>query len=139
LGVRSTFFVQADRAHQWDDYVLAQEPYLVHALRKLRERGHVIGLHGSYVMAERDAEFFRRQKRAVESLIGGEVTLHRHHYLRTKSVEMNSMFAAAGIVADCSVGFPKREGFRLGTCFPVRDEVSGINIIPVHVMDVTLR
>lgn len=136
-GVRCTFFVQALRASRWDNYDLRREARLVRAMRSLRARGHEIGLHGSYATAERDAGFLRRQRRVVRELVGGPVALHRHHYLRTTGPENAALYRAAGFAADCTPGFSEREGFRLGTAFPV--ECDGVTIVPVHVMDVTLR
>ena len=139
MGVRSTFFSQVFRAAPIDSYKLAECPPLVRAIRRLRTRGHEIGLHGSYAGPARGAEFLHRQRAALRSLIGGSATSFRAHYLRAPRP---ADLAEAGFDLDATAGFPRREGFRLGTAFPVQawtDRPLPLTIAPFHAMDVTLR
>jgi hypothetical protein len=144
-GVRCMFFVQAVRAHRLDDYGLRHAPQLVRAVRRLRERGHTIGLHSSYATIERETDFLRHQRRIAMRLVGGEMTHHRSHYLRTGSRADWKRLAHAGIRTDWTPGFSEREGFRLGTAHPVTpwderaEKPLPLTVIPLTAMDVTLR
>lgn len=143
--LRCTFFVQALRASPVDDYSLRREGRLLRSVRRLRERGHEIGLHGSFATCERDAAFLRRQRRVARSLVGGPMDIHRAHWLRTRGPQDARLYADAGLRIDATPGFSDREGFRLGTCHPVQpwDDARAaplpLTVVPLHAMDVTLK
>ncbi|MCB2154416.1 hypothetical protein KQI84_05985 [bacterium] len=139
IGIPATFFSQVFRAAPIDSYKLSDCPELVRALRRLRTRGHEVGLHGSYAAPGRDAKFLEKQRSILKSLVGGAVSSYRAHYLRQPKLED---LATAGFRFDTTAGFPRREGFRLGTAFPVQawtNEPLPLTIVPFQAMDVTLR
>lgn len=139
LGVRATFFSQVFRAERIDSYKLAACGDLMRAVRDLRTRGHEIGLHGSYAGPQRGAEFLTAQRTVLRALVGGPASSYRAHYLRQPALES---LAEAGFAIDSTAGFPRREGFRLGTAFPVRawsQKRLPLVVSAFHAMDVTLR
>ncbi len=144
-GIAGTFFVQAVRAARLDDYSLRHDARLVRGVRRLRERGHEVGLHGSYATCDRDGAFLGRQRDIARELIGGPMRLHRAHYLRTKGPGDALLCAKSGIAIDCTPGFSEHEGFRLGTAHPVQpwdDSAEAplpLVVVPLHAMDVTLK
>ncbi len=146
LDAHGTFFTQAVRRSQWDNYDLRGSVPLVRGLRQLRLRGHEIGLHGSYATADHfGTPFVKKQRRMVESQIGGRVHAYRAHYLRITSPENEHIAKGDGVSIASSIGFSEVEGFRTGTAFPFRPWDSErlkphlYYSVPVHVMDVTLR
>ncbi|MBX3728447.1 MAG: hypothetical protein KF858_04610 [Candidatus Sumerlaeia bacterium] len=141
LDARATFFVQALRESPFDNYDLARAPLLVRGLRRLHARGHEIALHGSYATIDRDARFLARQRRALLRQTGVRTELHRAHYLRSGGPQDHALYARAGVRVDCTPGFSEREGFRLGTAWPTRTRTRAgdVTLVPMHVMDVTLR
>jgi len=139
MDLRGLFFVQALYRSRWDDYELNREPVLIRTMRRLRARGHEIGLHGSYATADHGPRFIHSQRECLSKLLGGPVERYRAHYLRTKTPdEQSRCLAPAGITEDWTLGYSTREGFRLGTAHPV-ETTSGVTLYPLHVMDVTLR
>ncbi|MDK2972598.1 MAG: hypothetical protein PWP23_2353 [Candidatus Sumerlaeota bacterium] len=145
LGACATFFAQAVRVSGHDTYALDRAPGLVRALRRLNDRGHEIGLHGSYATADEGPRFLARQRRILLRHTGIAATAHRAHYLRTTTPRDAALWSRAGIRLDATPGFAEREGFRLGTAFPVmvpRAETGtgqSLVSVPLHAMDVTLR
>ncbi len=138
-GVRGLFFPQALHRSRWDDYELSRQPFLIRALRRLRTRGHLIGLHGSYATADHGPQLLRSQRERLAGLVGGPVEHYRAHYLRTRTpAEEARCLVPAGLTQDWSIGFSTHDGFRLGTAHPVLTP-SGIVLRPLHLMDVTLR
>lgn len=136
----AAFFVQALQEHALDDYALAGEPRLIRACRILSERGHEVGLHGSYATSDRDASFVRRQRKALHRSVGVRTSSHRAHYLRHRGEGTDRLLREGGVRVDCSCGFSDREGFRRGTAYPVfpGDRRAPVSV-PLHLMDVTLR
>jgi hypothetical protein len=103
-------------------------------------RGHGIGLHGSFATMDREGEF-AAQRRRLEAIAGRGVAGVRQHFLRFRPFATHRSMAAAGLTWDTSLGFPDRNGFRLGVAdvLPLWDEEAGRGIgvdeAPVAWMD----
>lgn len=80
---------------------------------RIRNGGHEIGLHGSFVTLE-SAQAFQEQSRRLATLGGRPVTGVRQHYLRMRPGTTQRAMEAAGFGYDATYGFPDRNGFRLG-------------------------
>jgi peptidoglycan/xylan/chitin deacetylase (PgdA/CDA1 family) len=125
-AVRSAFYFLAGStdARYDGDYGLA-DPRIRRLLRRIRDRGHEIGLHASYG-SYRSPEIIAREFRALREAAGRE-GLHqdawagRQHYLRWEAPTTWQAWDDAGLARDCTLGFAERSGFRAGTCyeFPV--------------------
>ena len=112
-------------------------------LRELVERDCEIGLHGSFATADR-LELFAQQRSRLERLIGPAVLGVRQHFLRMHPRETQRGMAAAGFRYDTTIGFPDRNGFRLGIADviplwdPAAERPVGMDEAPFCWMDRTL-
>jgi hypothetical protein len=148
-GVRSVFYFQAGTSPGDVDYRyrLADRPFLS-ILRRIHERGHEVGLHGSYgsfLSAER-TRFELESLISVCRAAGFDQPAWgaRQHYLRYANPQTWRDLEAAGVAHDSTLGFAERVGFRAGTCreFPVFDLLERrplrLRERPLIVMDATL-
>lgn len=112
-------------------------------LEKFNFHGATIGLHTGYKAGERP-ELIREEKLHLESCLKISVQHNRNHYLRWANDDYASTLAKLGVEHDYSVGFADHAGFRLGTFGvidyfdPVRLELVGLKLHPLHVMDCSL-
>ena len=104
-----------------------EDPWIRALLRSIHERGHEIGLHGSYASAV-DAERLGRERLALQRVLDEEgieapVATGRQHYLRWCPRRTPRVLEAAGLEVDSTLGFADRPGFRCGSCrsFPMYD------------------
>jgi hypothetical protein len=113
-------------------------------LRRIKERGHIIGFHPS-LNSYNNPEMFKKEKRILESDVGHEVVEGRQHALRFKMPDTWKMWEDAGMHLDSTLGYSAREGFRCGTgcIFSTFDVVSRkplkLKEMPMVVMDTTLH
>ena len=114
-------------------------------LRRVADRGHEIGIHGSYDTMD-DAKLLASQiKRLSAALakegLSGQVVSGRQHYLRWRVPVTWCVAESVGLQFDSSVGFNQAIGFRAGTSFeyPVFDidsrRVMPLRERPLHLMD----
>jgi peptidoglycan/xylan/chitin deacetylase (PgdA/CDA1 family) len=148
-GLRSTFYFMAGNEPGEPDfrYRLGDAPFAP-ILRRIHDRGHEIGLHGSYG-SHRSAERLRLEldalKRACQAA-GFEQRSWgvRQHYLRFENPTTWRAQEAAGLAHDSTIGHAERVGFRSGTCreypvFDLRDRrVLALRERPLVAMDGTL-
>ena len=129
-------------------YSLSDRPIRA-LIRRVLERGHQIGLHGSY-NSYVNAEQLALEMGALRVAIAdagkdvGEIPA-RQHYLRWKTPDTWSHLADAGASSDSTLGYAEEPGFRCGTChpFPVFDLTRRVVLPlwehPLIVMDVSLQ
>lgn len=148
-GLRSTFYFQAGTTTADEDfrYRLSDPPF-AGILHHIHERGHEIGLHGSYgsfdsearIRTEADALRTISRAAGVEQPEWGG----RQHYLRFANPQTWRHHEAAGLAHDSTLGFAERPGFRSGTCrehtvFDLRDRRPlNLRERPLIVMDASL-
>lgn len=123
MGLKSHFnFITVDGKGNIDGSYDIDTPFFHNLLKKINNRGHVIGLHPSYFSFDNKAmiqEQFVKLKNICEkngitqSLWGG-----RHHFLRWKNPITWQIWEDVGLNYDSSVGFGNILGFRSGTCYP---------------------
>ncbi len=117
-GIRSTWFVlcgsptlatyrSGDLTYRSDSTALRR------ILDSLAEHGAEIGLHGSMETVDRD-EAFAEQRTRLRQLTAMPVDGVRQHFLRMRPGTTYRGMTAAGFTYDSTVGFPDRNGFRLG-------------------------
>lgn len=80
---------------------------------------HAIGLHGSRATV-RSAERFSDQRTRLRTLAGQTVDGVRQHFLRFDPARTLHAMTQAGLRYDSTVGFPDRNGFRIGVADVVR-------------------
>lgn len=116
--VRSTWFVLCGtptlRTMQAGDLTYRPEsPKARRILERVRARGHEIALHGSFATLD-NSPVFAEQRGRLEALAGAPVSGVRQHYVRIHPGITERAMTAAGFVYDATLGFPDRNGFRLG-------------------------
>jgi peptidoglycan/xylan/chitin deacetylase (PgdA/CDA1 family) len=94
-------------------------------LRRICERGHEIGYHGSYESFQDPVRIRREFNRLIRIADRASLTQPhwsgRQHYLRWEAPTTWQAYDDAGLAYDSSVGYADHVGFRCGTCyeFPV--------------------
>ncbi len=87
---------------------------VVNTIRKIKDRGHIIGIHGAY-RSYKDIALFRKELNRFPK----EIKIHegRQHFLRFENPLTWQMYEDTGISIDSTMGFMNHVGFRSGTCF----------------------
>jgi hypothetical protein len=120
-GLRSTFyFLAGPLPGEYDYRYDITDPFFRPIFRAIRDRGHEIGLHGSYLIY-RSADRIRGELAALVQACGAAGVRQdawgvRQHYLRFTAPETWRHHEAAGLAHDSTMGFAERIGFRSGTC-----------------------
>jgi hypothetical protein len=141
LGVQFNFL--SERAKGSDCWYALNDPFVVKTMKKIRGRGHKIGLHTSYESFDHP-ELIHVERAKLEEISGENINHSRAHYLRFRAPETWQQLSGAGIISDSSVGYPEAEGFRTGMCtsYPVFDFLNRKTLPlreePLVAMDVTL-
>jgi hypothetical protein len=126
--VRGSYFftVHPPGRGSWYDSVYTVDDHLVFGNQRRRVRdvmkevaqaGFGVGLHGSSASAT-DARLLSAQREVLEDAVDGEVRTIRQHWLHWDVRVTPAAQAAAGFVADSTLGFNRSVGFRAGTSFP---------------------
>lgn len=103
---------------------------------------NIIGLHTSYSSSMIPANI-TKERSNLEKICGKEITFNRHHFLCCREPEDLDELEKAGISDDFTMGYADINGFRLGTCRPVRwinpltKRLSDLVLHPLTCMDVT--
>ena len=131
-GAHSTFFFwpglsavtkrhHTDCAYELYDPVMFdnQKCTVAEMIREIDHRGWEIGLHPSWYSFD-DADELKRQKGALENVLGREIVSIRQHYLHYDIRITPRIHADAGFKYDSTLGFNDNVGFRFGTCYPWR-------------------
>lgn len=142
--VKSTFFFLEESAKlQWwkpTSYKIAlgryhvKEPKVAEMIRYLDANGWEIGLHGSYYAYD-NPNLLKREKKAIEAVIGHEIIGIRQHYLNwnNKTWEYQK---EAGFKYDSTWGYTRAIGYKedkVAPFFPCED--SDFCEIPLVIMD----
>ena len=148
-GVPSTFFFLArDTELPHGSRYRLSDRWAVQLILQIADRGHHIGLHGSY-NSSTDAVRLREEWTLLEDACRGtapEVLRRniRQHYLRQQPGETWRAQAEAGLAVDESLCFADAIGYRAGTARSfaaydlTRHRQLPLRIRPLHVMDGTL-
>jgi hypothetical protein len=127
-GILSTFnFMTELGSSVYDQRYSIKYPWVRHCIRRIVQRGHLIGFHPtyrSYFNTEKiKAEFHQLKKTSEEEGAKQDEWGGRQHYLRWKNPETWLHWEAAGLNYDSTVGFADIVGFRTGCCYeyPVFD------------------
>lgn len=149
-GLISAFYFICDNtAGELDGEYDVGHPSVRALLRKIHDRGHEIGLHGSYNTyldpVQTTKEFTRLKAVCAEEGIEQNHWGGRQHFLRWRTPVTFRNGDSAGLAYDTTLGFADRPGFRCGTCYeyPVFDIVArqplALRERPLIVMDATLQ
>lgn len=114
IGVKSIFyFLVGQHCDKDADFDLKK---LKRYLEKIKERGHFIGLHPSFLSYE-DINILKNDKETLENISQNKITFSRQHYLRFNVPHTFIDLESIGILNDSSFGFTDRVGFRTGCCY----------------------
>ncbi len=103
-----------------------------------------VGFHPSYHTSE-NLRMFRKERRILERITATSLKYVRQHFLRVSFPDTYRRIHQEGFLADYSLGFADRCGFRAGTCSPFRfydlqyDRETSLMIFPFILMDRTLK
>jgi hypothetical protein len=123
-ALRSAFYFIAGGAGTGGDemspYSL-EDAWIRRLLRRIHERGHEIGLHGSYESfrstTQLRAEFATLQRVCLEEGIEQDSWGGRQHYLRFENPATWQAWEECGLAYDSTLAYPEAPGFRCGVCF----------------------
>lgn len=131
VGNRVAFYLIVDHPNpKLDGCYSVDDPLIRGLIRRIFERGHEIGLHGSYnsycdgTQLAREAEILRRTLEAEgieQEGMGG-----RQHYLRWDTSATAVNWEYARMAYDSTLCYAEQPGFRCGTCheYPMFDLAS---------------
>ena len=125
----SFYFLSVRRPRRIDGHYELEEPRVAALIRSIVQRGHEVGLHGSYYSIDepqRLAYELDGLKRAVARAGGQQARFgNRQHYLRWRMHDTARTLDALGLDHDSTLGWPDIAGFRCGTChaYPLFDLV----------------
>ena len=115
------YFLVENTVPEYDAFYNIDAPRIRQLMRTIHQRGHEIGLHGSYNTYKNSG----RLKLQVEKLtkvmedenINQQEIGIRQHYLRWSTPETARYIDQAGIAYDTTLSFADYAGFRCGTCY----------------------
>jgi len=129
-GAHSTFFFwpglsavtkrhHTDCAYELYDTLVFdnQKCTVAEMIQEIDRQGWEIGLHPSWYSFD-DVDELKRQKEALEKVIGHEIVSIRQHFLQSDIRVTPAVHAEAGFKYDSTLGFNDNVGFRFGTCYP---------------------
>ncbi|MEI7897103.1 MAG: polysaccharide deacetylase family protein [bacterium] len=112
-------------------------------LRDLDESGNV-GIHPS-LSSNKHLLKLNEEIDGLSRVLRRAVTLSRQHFLKISLPRTYRLLVQSGITDDFSMGYASQPGFRAGIAMPfpfydlAREEITGLIIHPVCLMDVTLK
>lgn len=142
-GIKSRFYFMSGGATEYDNRYRIDDPKSLNLIMKIKNRGHIIGIHPSY-NAYNDFKQFKNEKEILEEVSEQKIVEGREHYLRFEVPNTWQIWENNGMEVDSTCGYADKEGFRCGT----GDEFSVFNILtrkklklkerPLVVMDCSL-
>ncbi len=156
FGARSTFFFwpgwknvtkhhPSDCSYEFHDIVIfdRQKISVAEMIREIYKRGWEIGLHPSWYSYD-DPDEMKRQKEALENVVGDKIKSVRQHYLHYDIRITPCVHEKAGFEYDSTLGFNDNTGFRFGTSYPwyifdhKKNALSLVMEIPLIIQDVAM-
>jgi len=124
VGVKSRFYFMSGGVTSYDNRYKIDELKVLELIKRIKKRGHIIGIHPSY-NAYNDFEQFQKEKEMLEKVVGQKIVEGREHYLRFEVPTTWQIWEDNGMEVDSTCGYADKEGFRCGT----GDEFSVFNIL----------
>lgn len=119
-GRNATFFFIPDHtAGAIDGCYDLHEPRILSLIKTIVDRGHDVGVHGSYNTYQDAAQVKRERQRMIAACnqagVAVKVQGNRQHYLRWDAAQTQDHLEAAGFEYDTSGSYADMPGFRYGT------------------------
>ena len=124
INVKSRFYFMSGGVTDYDNKYKIDETKSLELIEKIKERGHIIGIHPSY-NAFNDTIQFKKELDLLEQTVGQKIVEGREHYLRFEVPTTWQIWEDNGMQVDSTCGYADKEGFRCGTA----DEFSVFNIL----------
>lgn len=130
VGAHSTFFFwpgwssitkrnHTDCTYELNDHVFfdGQKCTVAEMIQEIDRKGWEIGLHSSWYSFN-DVVELKRQKDALEKILGHKIYSVRQHFLHYDIRITPRVHNDADFQYDSTLGFNDNVGFRFGTCYP---------------------
>jgi hypothetical protein len=120
-NLQVAFYFIPDNSEPGNGSYSLKEKRIVNLLKIINQRGHEIGVHGSY-QSYRDKEKTVKHKAMFENAlknagINEPIKGNRQHYLRWDSAVTPAILDEAGFEYDTSGSYADSAGFRYGVCY----------------------
>lgn len=113
------YFITDHTGGAIDGTYTMNEPRVLSLIKKIAERGHEIGVHGSYNSFNDPQQILKERQILVDLCqklgVGSPVMGNRQHYLRWDSARTPDYLDSAGYEYDTTGSFADMAGFRYGT------------------------
>ena len=146
-GLRDMFFFMNSRKSWMDGNYTVNEPEVQKLIQEVISKGHMVGLHPSFV-SYKDANHIFLETESMRAVLRDldlpDITGARQHYLRWSNPETWQSYEDAGIPIDTTLSYAGHIGFRSGTCYAhsVYNLISRTHLklkeLPLVIMDGTL-
>ena len=103
---------------------LSKNLFIDNLIRKIKSRGHHIGIHPTYG-AYNNFEQFKNEKKELERNLNTSIAFGREHYLRFEVPTTWQIWEDNNMKWDSTLSYADKEGFRCGVCY----EYSVFNIL----------
>jgi hypothetical protein len=124
-GLKSYFFFMGEgTSPMYDDNYDMSAPYIKTLIKKIKNSGHKIGIHPSY-LTYNDAKQMKKEKEIIEQAANQKIKYGRQHYLRFEVPTTWQNWEDNGMEWDSTLSYADKEGFRCGVCY----EYSVFNIL----------
>ncbi len=143
FSLKPIFFFLNGKNSKYDRHIPLKKKIMQELVKKIDKRFEV-AVHSSFKSFNNQKEF-ERLKKELENTLKHPVTKSRQHYLKLAFPLTFKQLLNSGIKEDYSLGFASINGFRAGTCTPfyffdlLKNEKSGLTMIPFQVMDATCK
>jgi len=124
-GIKATFYIIPTSIEPGNGCYELSDKKIIKLIQKIDERGHQIGVHGTY-QTYQDSIKMLRQKNILEQVliylnINQKIKGNRQHYLRWDSAVTPEGLEHSGFEYDTTGGYADHAGFRYGTAheFPL--------------------
>jgi len=114
-GIRSVFNFQNSKKTKFDWGYKNNTKFLQNIFHAIKASGHVIGFHPSYYSYD-NPELWKNEYEELCTLTKSEINVGRQHFLRFKVPNTWQIWEDNHMRNDSTLGFPRKEGFRCGTC-----------------------
>ncbi len=121
VGVRAAFYFIPTSIEKQNGCYELKDKKIQNLIKKIDDRGHEIGVHGSY-QTYQDKEIAKLQKNMLDNTLTNlgifqKVVGNRQHYLRWDSSLTPAILENAGFQYDTTGSYADRPGFRYGVCY----------------------
>lgn len=142
-NVKANFYFMAGGEKPYDPDIYVKTAVFKNIVSEINERGHIIGIHPSYISFNNPVDLQSEVNRLEES-VNMPVKSGRQHYLRFEVPATWQAWDECQLETDSSMYYSGHPGFRCGTCydFPVFDILQrkplNLREMPLLVMDTCL-